>query len=320
MTIKMKDITRSKMFALLVLLAAIVIFFSITSSGAFLRLTNIRNILQATVVVSLLTIGSGMLMISGQIDLSLGGIGTMCAMLAAYLMRAGAPWHISMLTAIVLGGVCGLFNAVLVNELNFQSFIATLATASITQGFMAVISKGGQIDILDRAFNSIGGSRFLNGLVPYSLLISLVALVLYGVMLKNTKFGRSIYLVGGSPEASRLAGLRPRRISYILFMNAGALSAVAGMMLAGRLKTANTVGITGSQFAGITAAVLGGISFGGGSGGMGGALVGILILGSFNNGMTVINVPPYWQTVASGTLLLIALAADFISMKRRAVN
>lgn len=304
------------MFALFLLLAAIVIIYTVLSDGAFVSPKNIRNILQSTTVVSLLTIGAGTLMIAGHIDLSLGGIGTMCAMLAAYLLRVGVPWYIALIAALAMGGICGAFNAILVNELRLQSFIATLATAAITQGFAPIISQGKQIDIYDPVFKFLGGGRFLN-YVPYSLIISLLALLVYGIVLKNTKFGRGVYLIGGNPDAARLGGLRPKRISYALFINAGCLSALAGILLAGRLQTANTVGITNSQFAGITAAILGGISFGGGTGGMGGALIGILILNCFNNGMTVINVSPYWQTIASGALLLIALTVDFLSARRR---
>jgi ribose/xylose/arabinose/galactoside ABC-type transport system permease subunit len=296
-----------------------VVVYTVISKGAFIRPRNIRNILQSTTVVSLLTIGAGSLMIAGYLDLSLGGIGTMCAMLAAYLLRAGVPWYAALAAALVLGGAGGAFNAVLVNELNFQPFIATLATASITQGFTSIISQGKQIDIANPVFNFIGGERIFD-FIPYSLIISLFALLIYGIILKNTKFGRSVYLIGNNAQAARLAGLRPKRISYTLFINAGCLAALAGILLAARLKSSNTVGITNSQFAGMTAAILGGISLGGGTGGMGGALVGILILNCFNNGMTVIDVPPYWQVVASGVLLLIALTADFLSARKRASN
>jgi len=312
-----KTFFKSKIFTLFVLLAILIIAFSVISGGAFLNPLNIRHIFQATVIVSLLTIGAGTLMIAGHIDLSLGGIGTMSAMFAAYLMRAGADWYIAMFAALVLGGIAGAFNAIMVNEFRFQSFIATLATASITQGFVAVISGGRQIDIFDTTFNFIGGARIINDLVPISFIISLALLAIYGVMLKKTKFGRSVYIMGGNEDAARLAGLRPKRISYILFINAGALAALAGMLLAGRMMTSNVVGITASQFMGLTAAILGGISFGGGMGGMGGALIGILILSSLNNGMTVINVPPHWQAVVQGGILLLALAADFLRQKKR---
>jgi len=310
----MRNAARTKMIALVSLLAAIVVIYTIISGGRFVSPKNTRNILQSTVVVSLLTIGAGTLMIAGYIDLSLGGIGSMCAMLTAYLLKVDVPWPVAVLAGLAMGGIWGAFNAVLVNELRFQPFIATLATASITLGFASIISGGKQIDIFEPALKVIGGGRLFD-FIPYSLIISLFALLVYGVMLKNTKFGRSVYLIGGNPDASRLAGLRPKRVSYLLFINAGCLAALAGILLAGRLQTANTVGISSSQFSGITAAVLGGISFGGGVGGMGGALIGILILSCFNNGMTVVDVSPYWQTIASGLLLLFALMVDFISTK-----
>ncbi len=312
----MKKIVRHRLFPLVMLLLAIVLIYTILSGGVFISFKNIRNILQSTTVVSLLAIGAGMLMIAGYIDLSLGGIGTMCAMLAAYMLRNGSPWYLAFVTALALGAVGGAFNAVMVNELKFQSFIATLATASITQGITSIISNGKQIDISDPVFKYIGNERIAD-VIPVSVIISLLALLIYGIILARTKFGRSVYLIGGNQDAARLSGLKPKKISYILFINAGCLAALAGILLAGRLKSATAVGITNSQFAGLTAAILGGISFGGGVGGMGGALIGILILNCFNNGMTVIDVNPYWQTIASGILLLVALGVDFMTQRRR---
>lgn len=303
------------MLTLVMLLVVVVAVFTIISKGQFVDPKNLRNILQSITLVSLLTIGAGMLMIGGYVDLSLGGTGTMCGLIAAYALRAGAPWYLALIIGLVTGALAGTFNAVLINELKFQPFIATLSTASITQGLGYIVNNGQQIDIDNSVFNFIGTQRIAD-FVPYSIIISLVLLLIYGVMLKNTKFGRSMYLVGGNPQASLLSGLHPKRVSYILFINAGSLSALAGILLAARLKTANTTGIVNQQFSGMTAAVLGGISFGGGAGGMGGALIGILILNCFNNGMLIVRVTSYWQTVASGALLLIALAIDFLRVSR----
>lgn len=315
----MKKVFRNRLFPILLLLIAIALVYEILSGGAFLRLSNIRNILESTTVVSLLAIGTGLLMISGQIDLSLGGIGTMAALAAAAVIRAGMPSVLGLIIGLAIGGAGGLFNAFLVNELKIQSFIATLATASITQGLASMINSGKQINTKDAFFVFIGKSR-LFGVVPISVIISLVALLIYGILLKKSKFGRTIYLVGGNPEAARLTGIKPKKISYILFINAGILAGFAAMLLMGRLKAATVIGITNSQFDGITASILGGISFGGGVGGMGGVLVGILILNCFNNGMTVIGIDPYWQTIASGVLLLVALTVDFVSQRKRAIS
>jgi ribose/xylose/arabinose/galactoside ABC-type transport system permease subunit len=301
---------------LILLLLVLIVVFSVLSEGAVLAWSNIRNILQSITVVSLLTIGAGTLMISGEIDLSLGGIGTLCAVIAAQLLNLGTPWFAALFLSILVGCVIGAANAFLVNDLRFQSFIATLATAAVTQGAGYILSSGKAINISDPVFAFLGTGRIAD-YIPYSIIIALLALMLYGLLLHRTKFGRSVYLIGGNADAARLGGIRPKRVSYALFINAGALAALAGILLAARLMVANTVGITASQFAGLTAAILGGISFGGGTGGMGGAFIGILILSCFNNGMTVINIPPYWQTVASGALLLLALTVDFLGTRRR---
>jgi ribose/xylose/arabinose/galactoside ABC-type transport system permease subunit len=266
--------------------------------------------------VSLLTIGAGTLMISGEIDLSLGGIGTLSAVAAAIFLKQGMPWFVALVLALGIGAFVGFINAFMVNEMRFQSFIATLATASITQGVAYVISTGLAQTINDPVFEFLGTARIAD-YIPYSLIIALLALIIYGALLHKTKFGRSVYLVGGNKSAAKLSGIRPKRVSYALFINAAVLASLAGILLASRLMSANLVGITTSQFAGMTAAILGGISFGGGTGGMGGAFIGILILNCFNNGMTIINVPPYWQTVASGALLLFALTLDYLTAKRR---
>lgn len=315
---KRKQITSSKLFTLCVLLVVIVVVFAITTKGSFLRLKNIRNILQSVTVVSFLAIGAGMLMIGGQVDLSLGGIGTLGPMLLAFLLGVGVPWYIALVCALLACGLCGAINAFMVTNMKFPTFIATLGMASVSQGVAYIISKGKNIDIKNAVFAFIGTGK-LAKYIPYSIFVAIIALVIYGVVLKRTKYGRTIYLIGGNAEAARLTGLKPAKITYSLFINAGMLAGVAGIMLASRLKTATCDGISAQQFSGLTAAVLGGISFGGGSGGMFGAFIGILILNVFDNGMQLLDVPTYWQTVASGLLLIAALIFDrYVSTRRKA--
>lgn len=313
---KIHRITKSKLFTLFILLVVIIVGFAIASGGRTLKIRNIRNILQSITVVSLLAIGAGMLLIGGQVDLSLAGIGTMGAMVVAALLRAEVAWPIALIAALVTCAACGAINAFMVNQMRFPTFIATLAMASVAQGVGYIISQGKQIDIKHPVFSFIGTQRIAE-FIPYSIIISLLALLIYGIILKKSKFGRSIYLCGGNPEAARLTGLKPVKVSYALFINAAVLAGVAGIMLASRLKAATCDGIAAQQFTGLTAAILGGISFGGGAGGMGGALVGILILNCFDNGMQVIGVPTYWQTVASGLLLIAALTFDYFTTIRK---
>ncbi len=312
---RVRGLTRTKLFSLVILLVVLVIVFTVATDGYMLNFRNIRNILQSITVVSMLAIGCGMMLIGGNVDLSLGGVGTMGAMILAATLRAGLPWYAALIIALVCCGVAGAINCFLVSQLRFPAFIATMAMASVAQGIGYTISAGQQIDIKDPVFSFIGTQRIFD-FVPCSVFIAIIALVVYGIILKKTKFGRQMYLVGGNREASRLVGIKPMKIYYTLFINAACLACLGGVLLAARLKTSTCEGIAAQQFTGITAAILGGISFGGGSGGMGGCLVGILILNVFDNGLTLLGVPTYWQTVASGLLLLVALVYDYFASKR----
>lgn len=305
------------MFTLLLLLIVLFAFLTIYTGGRFIKAQNILNILNMMVVVSLLTIGAGCLIISGKLDLSTGAVGTMSGVLLAALLQNGIHWALALVIALSFGAVTGVINATLVNELRFQPFIATLAMASVTRGFTYVICGSTSIPVKNPVIIYLGSGR-LGNFLPISVLIALLGLVVYGLMLNKTKFGRSIYMVGGNPTAAMLSGINPKKISYILFINSGVLGSLSGCLFAGNLKSATVTALINSQFSGVTAAILGGISFGGGSGGMGGAFIGLMILNGFTNGMTVMGVGPYWQMVASGVLLLFALTIDYLNMRSAA--
>jgi ribose/xylose/arabinose/galactoside ABC-type transport system permease subunit len=313
----MKKFLRSKLFTLLLLLALIVAFFAYKSGGGMLKPINLRSILSQIVISSILTIGAGCLMISGQIDLSTGAVGTLCGVVMAVMLRAAVPWPVAIILALVLGCFIGFVNAVLINELNFQGFIATMAMASVTQGLTYAASNAQSVAIEVEIVTTIGNGKFLHNTVPYAMLGVFAIFLFYGIMLWRAKLGRQIYLVGGNPKAAYLSGINPRRMSYLLFMNSGMLGALAGCLYAAQMKSGTVTGVVTSQFTGITAAMLGGISFGGGSGGMAGAFVGLLILNSFSNGMTLLGANPYWKTFASGALLIVALTMDVFTSRRK---
>jgi ribose/xylose/arabinose/galactoside ABC-type transport system permease subunit len=318
---RIKAFLKSKEFTLVLLTVIVVILFTVITGGIFLKPLNIRNILNSMVIVSFLTIGEGMLIIYGNIDLSGGAVGTLCAViLGCGLTNLGLPWYLSLSLAFAIGIGFGFVSATLIVKLNIQPFIATLAMASVAEGLTYVFGKASAVDVKDPVITFIGTHRFADGLIPFSVIISLALLLVYGLIMSKTEFGRIVYMCGCNREAARLAGLKPKKICYILFANMGFLSALSGVILAARMKSATVTGISGSQFAGITAAILGGVSFGGGSGGILGAFIGLLLLNCFNNGMTVMGVDPYWQTVASGALLIIALLFDFVSMLRKEKN
>jgi ribose/xylose/arabinose/galactoside ABC-type transport system permease subunit len=313
---QLRAFAESKGFVLLVLLLIIVLFFTITSKGSFIGLINIRNIFNSMVVTALLTVGAVPLMIAGHIDLSSGNAGSVCGVLMAVLLSSGVHWVFSLLLALAAAAVIGLINAILVNRFGFQSFIATLAMASVLQGLTFLICNSSSIAIKYKTILYLGTGKIGN-VLPVAIIFALLALIIYGVILSKTNFGKEIYIVGSNPHAALLTGLSPKKIYYALFINNAVLGGFAGCLLAARLKAGTVNGTGDGQFAGMTAAILGGVSFGGGSGGMGGAFIGLLILNSFNNGLKVLKLSSYWQSVASGVLLLIALAFDFMSIQRR---
>jgi len=309
---------KSKAFSLVLLLALVVVFFQFASQGhSFLSAVNIRSILDSMVLYILFSVGACLLLISGHIDLSPGFIGVFSGILLGTMLVGGVPWFIAIPICIVAGAAFGLFNAFLIYKLGLQGFIATLATGSfIAQGLAEVVSGGRIVVISDPAIIWIGTGRIF-GEIPIAIIISLVLMIVFGVVLSKTKFGRGIYMCGGNKTAALFAGLNPGRLAYVLFALSGAFGALAGIIYSGRMLIANFTSTSGYAFPAITAAILGGISFGGGAGNMLGCFLGLLIINSFNNGLLIIGVTPYWQSVFSGVLLLLALTIDYFSIKNK---
>ncbi|MDR1589451.1 MAG: ABC transporter permease [Oscillospiraceae bacterium] len=311
----LKRLTQSKMFVLLLLYIAVAAFYTIISKGQYLYWVNIRNILSSMVITAYLTCGAVFLMISGNIDLSTAQVSTISGILMAQFLMKGFPWPLAILAVLAGAALVGFINAVLINEVKFQPFVATMAVSYMVQGGMLLLSHGAAVEVSNKYIVWLGTYR-IAGQFPVNILFTFAIFTIYGVVLAKTKFGKKIYMVGGNPVAAKLSGINPKKVWYILFINNAVLGSVAGMLQAARLRSGSATGIAGGAFAGMTGAILGGVSFGGGSGGMGGAFVGLVLLNGFNSGLTLIGINPYWQTMASGALLLIALTFDYFNTKR----
>ena len=303
-----------KVTLLVVVTIAVVVFFSLMNPN-YLRAQNILITLIMTSFIGFLGLGVGLLLISGHIDLSTGAVTVMSAVLVALLINNGMPWPVAALITLVFGAAAGAITAFLVNGLNMMSFIATIGMMSVWSGLALVVTNGNPITINDPGFWALSDARFF-GAIPVLFIILLFFVVLYGFILSQTKFGRSIYIVGGNKNAARLAGINPKRVQNILFINSGAISALCGILFASNFRRGDPVAITLGMDA-VTAAVLGGISFTGGAGGTGGFLVGLLLLNFFNNGLNISGAGAYWQTIARGLILVAALMLDFLRERQR---
>lgn len=302
---------------LLLAIVVITIVFTILNKNYFSTI-NFINILLATSLTGLVAIGHTYLIIAGLNDLSPGSLAAFAGVFAALLSRLGIPFFIVLIITMFVCGCVGIFNAWMVNKIHLEAFIATLVTQSIMRGVAYIISGGIAIAITDVTFIAMGKTRILG--VPLPIWILIVAFIIFGYILAKTTFGRSIYAVGGNRDAARLAGLNPNKIVITTYIMMGALCGLGGTVLAARMNSGQPSACVNLEFDAITAVILGGVSFVGGVGDMGGTILGVILIQAFNTGLTMVNVPSFWQYVAKGMLLLIALTIDYVRKVKREKN
>lgn len=320
-----QKILRSKAFTLFLLIVFLIILFTVLApmnDARFFTQNTFISILRDLAVPAFLAIGAGCLMVSGGLDLSQSAVGAMAGVfIAVGLAWWKLPVPVVVIGALVLAGVIGLVNAILVNQLNFQPFIATMAMASIVRAITMLLStdKNGQVqgtvNFSDSTLNDIINVQV--GPIPATIFLMVAAFIIYGLILSKTKFGRKLYLVGGNPTAARLSGINSKKLSFMLFINCALLGGLAGVMYTSRVGQGASTALATDQFTGMTASILGGVSFGGGSGGMGGVFIALCAIKLFNKGMTIVGASSYLTNVLSGALLLGALSLDYYSQKRQ---
>lgn len=315
--LKRFNIPGDKVVLSLVIVFIFVLFSSINPN--YMSSTNIINIMIAASITGLVAIGSTYLIIAGMNDLSSGSVVAFTSVLAAVL---STNFKLNFFTVFIVtlaaGAAIGVFNAFMVNNIRLDPFIATLVSQSIFRGFAYIIVDGIPIAVKDPILGAFGKNRIMG--IPIPVIILFLAFLIFGIVLAKTRFGRSIYVIGGNKEAARLAGLNPKRIVLISYILMGILCAIGGMTLAGRMSSGQPAASIGLEFDAITAVVLGGVSFSGGVGDMFGTILGVTILQSFNTGLTMVGIPTFWQYVARGLLLLLALTFDYVRKVKREKN
>lgn len=301
---------------LILIFANIVVFVVFTCLNKnFMTRQNMMNLLVAASLVGMVAVGHTYLIIAGQNDLSPGSLAAFAGTLTALLLSWGIPFPLAILISLGSGVVVGLFNSWMVNKIRLEAFIATLVTQTVIRGFAYIICDGKPIAIADPAFIALGKLRILG--IHISVWLMLLSFIIFGFILAKTKFGRSVYAIGGNTEAARLAGLNPQRIITKCFVLIGVLTSLGGIIFAARMNSGQPAANINLEFDAITAVILGGVSFAGGVGSMGGTVLGVILIQAFNTGLIMVNVPTFWQYVARGALLLFALTSDYIRKERR---
>lgn len=296
--------------ALIVVLLAMAVFFT-TRSEFFLTGQNLTNILVSASVIGIVAAPATLLLVSGQFDLSVGSGAALIGVVMAWgAANYGIPQAIVL--CIVAGILIGVVNGVSVTILGINALITTLAMLAILRGLALVLADGQTLLLPD--FGWIGNARpFLDIPVPVFLFIGVT--IVTALVMRFTVFGRSMYAIGANPVAARLAGIKTRRAIFTGFILSGLGVVLGGLILVSQLGAASPQAATGLELAVITAVILGGASLAGGRGTIFGTVLGVLILGVLNNGMTLMSIDSFWQQVAQGCLLLLAVGFDQLRLR-----
>lgn len=300
---------------LIVALILIVLVFSCINKNYFSS-QNLLNILTAASITGLVAVGEAFLIIGGLIDLSPGSIAAFSSVIAGLFIKWGVPPLLVIPFVVLVGIGIGALNGLGINKLKLEPFIVTLSSMSIFRGLGYILCGGKPVFINNKAFTNLGSVKIF-GVVTLPVLILVVAFIIFAIILAKTKFGRSIYVLGGNKYAAKLAGLNPEKITMILFIISAALSALGGGLLAARMQSSQPSSCSGLEFDAITAAVLGGVAMSGGVGSIIGVILGVFILQCFNTGLIMCGVQVYWQDVARGILLVVALGFDYYRRKKQ---
>lgn len=314
-----KKLLHSKFFGLLLFTVVLALLIFLIEDK-FASKGNIRQILIGMCVPGIMLASVGPLLIAGQIDLAAGAEAALGSLIFAQVLKyfPSLPWGIGMIIALAAGVVFGLVNVFLVNKMKFMAFIATIGVSSVYSGLANMWTRTNDVTISRQDFTGLGKAA-IGEWVPVLFVFMIVVVAIYGYILSNTRFGRSVYMVGGNPYAARLSGLKPDKIRAALFINSSVMAVLAGIVWSAQKKMASSTNITTSapNMAALTATILGGISFMGGSGGMAGAFAALLLLNVFNSGLLMVGLPTFVTTMMGGLILIAALIMDNVNASRQ---
>ena len=252
---------------------------------------------------------------SGDFDLSVEAIVAFSGVTAAMVINSTGSVLIGIIAGIIGGGVIGFLNGIIIAKAKINALITTLATMQIVHGLAFIVSGGSAVGISDARFFVLGNSRMLG--IPNPIWITILMFIIFGVLLNRTTYGKNTLAIGGNIEAARLAGINVDRIKIVIFTLQGSMAGFAGVVLASRMTSGQPNTSVGFSLDVISACVLGGVSLSGGIAPIAGAIVGVLIMGTIQNAMNLMNIPAFYQYVVRGLILLIAVLIDQLKQTKR---
>ncbi|TGE39431.1 ribose ABC transporter permease [Desulfosporosinus fructosivorans] len=277
-------------------------------SDAFFTVSNLFNVARQVSITAIIAAGMTLVILIAGIDLSVGSILAFSGATVAGLLSSNVPLPFAIVLALLVGTLFGLTNGFLVTKFGVPSFIVTLALMTIGRGMTLVYTKGYPLVVSNSSFRTIGGGKILG--VPLPIVIMLVVYAVMYWVLHYTSFGRYVYAVGGNEEASRLSGIRVNYVKIAVYGISGFLASLSALIYTSRLMSAQPTAGMGVELDAIAAVIIGGTSLSGGKGGIIGTLIGALIMGVLDNVLNLTNVSPFYQSIAKGLVILVAVIID----------
>jgi ribose transport system permease protein len=295
-------------------LIGLIIFGVIVSilNPRFLSTANLLNILRQTSINAIIAAGMTFVILTGGIDLSVGSILAICGAVSASMLAGGVNGYIVLIVTIILGTILGAVSGSFISYGKLQAFITTLVAMTLLRGATLVFTDGKPISMgfgeNAELFDTIGGGYLFGVPVPIYIMIAVFAVCNY--VLKNTKFGRYVFAVGGNEEATKLSGIDVNKLKVKVYAISGGLAALAGIIITSRLGSAQPTAGTGYELDAIAAVVLGGTSLSGGVGSISGTITGALIIGVLGNALNLLDVSSYYQMMIKALVILAAVLID----------
>lgn len=284
------------------------------ATDSFLSSKNLLTVLRQICINSLLAFGMTFVLIIGGIDLTVGSVLGASGVAVVMLIEKGIPLLAAVLLALFLGALVGLVNGLIVAYVKMPPFIVTLSMQGVVRGIAYIITDGRSVSCKDKVFTSIGNG-YLFG-IPIPIYIVAVVMLVIGVVLYKTRFGRRMYALGDNETAAVFTGIKVRGLIVKVYIISALLSALAGIILASRMYSGQPASGQGYESDAIAAAVLGGTSFNGGIGTIGGTLIGALVIGVLSNGLNLLHISSYVQMVIKGLVIIMAVAFDLIKNRK----
>ena len=298
------------------LLGFILLFLIFTAirPDVFPSVRNLKNIIEQVATLAIVASGVTIVMVTGDFDLSVGAIASLVGIIIAMLLKAGINTPLSILIALMMGTVAGLVNGLFIAYGGLSAFVGTLATMTAFSGIALLISGGTTLFGLPENFRFIGQGSF--GIIPFSVLIMVIALVTVNTLLGQTTYGRRLYAIGGNAEASFFSGINTKKVRLIAFAISGFFAALGGIVLTSRLYSAHPQAGSPFMLNAAAAVFLGMTAFKEGEANLWGTLLGVLIMGVMGNGLNIMGINTYVQSILTGIIIILAVLLSSLAKKK----